>query len=249
MAGGIAATLMGLAVSMVGVPFSASVAAARDDIDPDSYVLSVEIAIRLRESSGFRADRDFVERTIIDRDKYSNLEWGIPLSAAEAAVIDRRLEVADESRDAIRYAESMDSFAGMIFEPLGESFPIFWFTDGLDKHQLGLAKRLPTDVECQVRQVGLTWAALEQLQERFTGDALQLRRDGIPVVSVAVNAQSNSVQVGLLERGDNAARDSSHAMATTSRSLSKVSLSMSPGLAPAAPIVVVGRAIHIGRVA
>ncbi len=55
--------------------------------------VEIQQAIRFREGFGLQADRSYVERAAADGLRFPSLDYGVPLTSAEAAELNRRAEV------------------------------------------------------------------------------------------------------------------------------------------------------------
>jgi hypothetical protein len=161
-------------------------------------------AMHFRESSGLKSDASTVEQSLVDRQRYSNRDWGVPLTKAEGAEIWRRVKLADDAAQAIAYAESRPSYAGMKFDQHAEGIPIFWFTDNVAAHRDAIAERLPPGTSFEVRTADRTLADLTATKERIASDIHDLLDQGVPISKVGFDIVHNRVSIGL-SRGDDGA--------------------------------------------
>jgi hypothetical protein len=107
-------------LACIGDP-AEGLAAARADVVPVRTSLHEEVpetyhdAIRFRVSFGLRSDHDYVVAADRDREAFPNHDWGVPLSEAEAADLQRRGQLELALGPGIELAESNLSSAASIW--------------------------------------------------------------------------------------------------------------------------------------
>lgn len=150
-----------------------------------------------RSSMGLDAGETVARQSFDQRAKYSDLRYGVPLTPNEAAEIDRRLIERPQVQEAIDYAISEDTSAGMYFDQLDGGKPIFLFTENVGQQADAIQRHLPNGVDFDVRKVDYPTSRLRQVQEEIVADFRKLQAQGLPIAQVGVVAEGNHVLVGL----------------------------------------------------
>lgn len=98
---------------------------------------------RFRTSVGLPSGAAVIEDSLADHSRYSNLDWGVPLTRAEAAELWRRNELQTGSDKAVDYALAQADFSGMYWDQKNGGTGIFKFTGDLKKHEAAIVSRVP----------------------------------------------------------------------------------------------------------
>jgi len=165
----------------------------------------------LDEAQAFR--RDFalpssmavVRDSFADRETYSDMSRGIPLTPAEAAELDRRRDIVWQSEPARELARTLDGYADVYIDQKRGGIPVFRFTDDLEAARAAIAEVMPDGVDFDVEQAEFTIKQLRAKQERITEDMLEtdwLLDGDIQIVSAGASVKANRVLVGLLRAED-----------------------------------------------
>jgi hypothetical protein len=93
----------------------------------DSDPRRSEAAVQFREAYGFRVDADYVTQSLGDARLFSNTEFGVPLTEAEAAEVQRRTEVLALIEPAIDAVSKLQEFAGVFIDHTRGGIPTFLF--------------------------------------------------------------------------------------------------------------------------
>ncbi len=155
-------------------------------------------AIVFRETAGFRSDEDFVRGTFADHSTFPDLQYGVPLSEAEAAEIGRRIAIQLAVDPVIEYASHLDGYAGVYMDQQRGGMPVFMVA-GQDRQAwvADLAERMPPGVDYDLVEVGHARAELEQLKHTIWGERGELARAGIDIQSAGLDIRNNQVLVGV----------------------------------------------------
>jgi len=161
---GILVTLSAGAVGAGSLPPLAAAA------EPAPSPAEVAAAIHFRSSVGFPAGEEFVAATFGDSQGYPDSNWGLPLSEAEADELYRRTDLQNSLGDAMSYAQSRGSYAGVYVDHLQDGKPVFLFTGDAARFRDDLAARLPEGTSFRVDSVERSWADLVASQGAISGD-------------------------------------------------------------------------------
>ena len=165
----------------------------------------------LDEARTFR--RDFalpssmalVRDSFSDRETYSDMSRGIPLTPAEAAELDRRRDIVWQSEPAREFARTLDGYADAYIDQERGGLPVFRFTAELAAARAAIAEVMPDGVDFDVEQAEFTIKQLRNKQERITQDMLEtgwLLDGDIQLVSAGASVKANRVLVGVLQDAD-----------------------------------------------
>jgi len=152
---------------------------------------------RFRQDFGLPTSQSIVDAVSHRPDIYSDTSYGIRLTPAEAAELDRRAEVQAAKGDAIEWAMTRDTFAGTYTDQALGGVPVFLFTKDLQSHVSEIAKALPPGAEFRVGQVARTLDSLHQQKASIDAswDALQL--SGVAITMTGINTRENAVVVAI----------------------------------------------------
>lgn len=121
----------------------------------------------------------------------------MPLTAGEAAEVERRVEAQQRIDPAVRWAHEADiDFAGAWIDQTAGGRAFFLVkrgSDGVDE----LRRRLPTGVDIEIRLGDRSWDELVALQDAILAEQERLIASGIPILTTGIHTPSNSVLVGL----------------------------------------------------
>ncbi|HET7182659.1 MAG TPA: hypothetical protein VFI15_10540 [Candidatus Limnocylindrales bacterium] len=200
-----------VAALSLGAPAANGVRAA-DATPPPGTALADEsdAGMHFRLTFGLRADPDYVALAAKGGPDFSNADWGVPLSDAEAAEMQRRLDIQHSLTAALEYANSQPSFAGAYIDQLQQGMPVFLFTDpdAIDASKLSAGVDASTKVA--IGRAAYTLKELTSTQELISDSREQLTRAGLDVTSVSTNVETNQVEVAVAKmttEGANALRN------------------------------------------
>jgi hypothetical protein len=181
--------LIGLLLAGLAALTPATTLAATDD--------EIAAAAHFRASIGFQHEEAFVRTTFTNTEDYPNDDWGVPLSKAEAAEMERRTRARLTYQDAIDYAVEQPGSAGVYIDQLHGGRPVFLFTTDVAEQKETLGRMLPAGTEYVVSKVDHDTRTLRAMQDRIVDQWDALEKDGIPVEMVAIDVIANTVLVSL----------------------------------------------------
>jgi hypothetical protein len=123
-----------LVILVLLVPTSAATGATDAPQDGASSVDAspAEVdAVRFRDTFGFANGLAFVRAAAAEPSRYSNLDYGVPLDAAEVAELARRAAIQAAIDPMVEQVAANDTFAGMYLDQRSGGAPVFLFTAGL----------------------------------------------------------------------------------------------------------------------
>jgi hypothetical protein len=151
--------------------------------------------LRFRTSFGLAADRDSVRKLIVD--SRGDTPYGVALSSAELAEMDRRVAMQDAMRGLELYAEAQPGFAGHWIDQPGGGVITVAFASEPGTHLSALTALLPSRAKLRVVAVGQSLAALDAIEDEIGRDIDHLAEDGISVRHHFVDIPGNRVVVGV----------------------------------------------------
>jgi hypothetical protein len=157
-----------------------------------------DYAVSFRANLGFQHGEQFVLDSFADP-TFSDAQWGLPLSPAEAANLADRLRLRQRIQEAIDYAASRADYAGMYLDQPAGGTPIFFFTESVAERRSEIEDRLPGGTEFEVRFAPRSLEQLERLADQIAAHVKEFKRQGIPIVEIGSDPVTNHVIVGLEE--------------------------------------------------
>ncbi|MFO7533539.1 MAG: hypothetical protein R6W93_13850 [Candidatus Limnocylindrales bacterium] len=164
--------------------------------------VEVQSARDFRESFGLRDDIEYVASSLSDSQRFSNTDWGVPLTTAEADDLASRLQVQKSLGPAIDHASKQPGYGGAYIDQLDGGLPVFLFTKDVATHSAEIGTFLEVGTRYDVRKVDHSLAALTTLKEEVSAERDDLMKADVEVVSVSVDVKSNRVVVGVLDKTD-----------------------------------------------
>lgn len=155
-------------------------------------------AKQFRETFGFDAGHATLVAAESDSSRFPNLDYGVPLTQAEADELARRGSVQHSKAPVVVFLqENVRSFGGSYTDQLAGGLPVFLFSDDARKHEPEIRGRLPAGTAFRVERVNRSLAQLDQLQDEIDRSWAALKRDGIDVNMTAIDVKTNAVVVGI----------------------------------------------------
>jgi hypothetical protein len=163
-------------------------------------------ALRLRGELGLRTDLAYVNGLEADA-SLSDVEWGIRMTDAELAEMQRRLKAQEQLSGLEGWARlNPDHFGGMYIDQKAGFVIDVAFTPGLTPPLSDLQSLVPSGVPVRVRTVSHTRAELDALVDAIGNDREYHAKLGIEVVFIATDVRNNVVEVGVRALSANTAR-------------------------------------------
>ncbi len=163
------------------------------DASPD-----IAHAMDFRETSGLRADSEYVERAAEDGSGFPNNEWGIPLTDAEAAQVERRADLQEAADTAISHAATLPDYAGAFFDR-ARGVPVFTFKGDAERHRAEIAALLPPGAAFGLASVPYTRAELDEAQDLIDAAWPELIESGISIQMTSIDPSINRVVITVAE--------------------------------------------------
>jgi streptogrisin C len=171
---------------------------------------SLEEAIQFRETFGFPASQDIVERAHEDRATYSIEPFGVPLAKDEIEELFRRARTQTAMEEALSWARGSETFAGAYLDQRDGGRPVFMFTGDSTGYLEKLVPFFAADARVRVDSAKRTERDLTGLKDRIGVDLPELAASGIRVVRVAYSPHLNTLRIGvegLTASAENVLRD------------------------------------------
>ena len=152
-------------------------------------------AVRFRAEFGLRSDIGYV--AAVGGDQSAQLGWGIPLTRAEQAEMNRRRRLAAGMDDLNAYAASIPTLGAVYFDQQAGGEIVVAVAGDPSPYEVGVAARVPEGATFRMRQVDHSRAALNVLQDRITSERPALAALGVQVNAIIVDEVGNLVEVGV----------------------------------------------------
>lgn len=173
-------------------PSTSASATARTDI-------AMSDAIRIRAEIGLRSDPDYVGRSFVDPKTFPVLDfYGMPVSRAEAAELERRIAVQQSVAGARVWASAQTTWAGAYTDQLAGGVPVFKFVGDPERHRTELASRVPPGTTFRLESASRTIAELSDLKAEVVAAWPSIESDGVDVLAVGIDVISNRVSIGVV---------------------------------------------------
>lgn len=166
----------------------------------------IENAIRYRQQMGLPSGLPFVREVACRRD--ANVDFAVPLTAAEIAEFERRGRSVDAIRGTVRnYTDQHpDEFGGTYVDNARGGLPTVLWTAHLLEHETAIRAKLRPDAPIAFRQVRWSEQDLRALQDRVVrNDEAWFKEIGASPQSVGVHISENAVVIGISSANPEAA--------------------------------------------
>lgn len=164
-------------------------------------------AVRVREMFGLSVEAEDIRDSLQNPVDFPDVEWGAPLSRAEAAEAARRVTIQESVGPAAVWADThLEGFAGLWFDIDQGGQAVFLTSRSIEAAELELSAKIPVETDYDVRPAARSWEQLLELQAAVEKDRLALTKAGLPIVSTAIDTPFNRVVVGLTDVTDDADR-------------------------------------------
>jgi V8-like Glu-specific endopeptidase len=163
-------------------------------------------ASEFRRSFGLQADAAYVALSVADRTSFPDDRFGVPLTQAEGAEIQRRVDVQLAVTPAAEWASAQPDFAGWYIDQLAGGTPVVEVAGDVVEFANGFSKHLAGAVEYRIVAVKNTQQSLQALEDGIWADRAGLAKDGIDVQGVALDIPKNMVQVEVAGLTDQTAK-------------------------------------------
>jgi hypothetical protein len=189
-----------IALSIVALTIIPGSQAAATDlvikVPGDEVSPSEAKALRLRQTFGFDSSLATIRRAEEDP-RYSADEYGVPLSKAEIAEMERRAQIQLDLREARHVTRADAHSAGNYLDQAKGALPVFLFTDDPANHINQIRDLVPNRTEFLVRQVTRTRNQLDSVQDKIDDSWDELRASGIDINLTGIDTSGNTVVVGV----------------------------------------------------
>jgi len=152
-------------------------------------------AIRFREPFGLRTDVSFLTRT----SALTNLDWGVPLTEAEAAEIARRADLPRRLTQPLAWAYAHPDFAGAYIDHDAGGMVVIQFkTNDISRLATAVLARAPAESAIDVRSAARSRADLQAVRAQIYADHEWFAANGLHLISTAIMPTRNALRVGIL---------------------------------------------------
>lgn len=188
---------LGFVIAALLITHTSPIAHAETGPTPDEAS-----AVRFRAEFGLPHDLDHV--AAVARDRSATLRWGVPLTVAEAAEMDRRARLADGMGPVNEFAYALPQIGGVYFDQQAGGEVVIALADEISStERRALVSRLPADTTHRIVAVENSLSELNAIHEDIIKTAGELEQQGVDVNAVITAESANIVEVGVT--GDPAA--------------------------------------------
>jgi hypothetical protein len=185
-----------LALLMTALPAPALTADGTDTSLIDATPSEAD-AIRFRSTFGFESSLAFVRSAAADGSRYSNVDYGVPLDAAEVAELNRRAAIQEAIDPMVEKASTNDTFAGVYLDQKAGGAPVFMFTAGISDRAKELSEFVPAEFGFRTESAARTYRELTEVNDQIASSWERLRAEGIDIVRAGIRTDQNIVEVGV----------------------------------------------------
>ena len=163
----------------------------------DSTERLVDNAQRLRAEFGLASSEAIATASFAARETYDNMDWGVPLTQAEANELYQRVKITDKVEPIIPQMAERQGYAGMYFDQLREGIPVFLYTERRAAAEKTAMSKLGS-LAVEVRKVERSLADLAKIKNDILADEARFEDQGALLTSVGFDIIGNRVEVGVL---------------------------------------------------
>lgn len=193
--------LSGLIAVVLLIPTSAgNVRTAVPDVSASSAdpTASEADALRFRATFGLQGGLEFVRSAARDPSRYSNMDYGVPLDAAEVAELTRRATIQATIDLIVEKVAANDTFAGMYLDQRAGGMPVFMFTADIADREEQLSRIVGTAFTFRTRLAIRTYEEFTSINDQIASSWDRLKADGIDIVRAGIRTDLNVVEIGVL---------------------------------------------------
>lgn len=195
-----AATTLLLLTSMNAAAVTAPIEATPDLAE------RLQIELNFRRDFGLSADLAFVTQLMADPSAYDGM-YGVALTPAELADLQRRLEIQNQTGPVKDYAEGQPTFAGLWRDQQRGGALTVAFAGDAANHDAEIQRLAPVGSVVDVIDVKYSWADLEQTLERVEAERLALKEQGLWIRELGIDPRPNRVEVAVEELSEHAVNE------------------------------------------
>ena len=162
-------------------------------------------AAHFRLSFGLRSDATYVQQSVTDATAFPDLRFGVPLTSAEGAEIQRRIGVQQAATPAAEWAAGQPGFGGWYIDQLDGGTPVILVVGDAAAFGKSFAQHLTSSVSYRVAAVANSQQSLQALEDRIWADRADLAKVGIDLEGVALDIPVNAVRVEVAGLTDSSA--------------------------------------------
>lgn len=168
------------------------------DVSPD-----LQSVLRFRAEFGLNTDLTYVRS--VERRADVSLEWGLPLTPAEAAELRRRAVVADSMDGLNARAEQIPDLAAVYFDQKAGGQIVIAIAGDPERYRQELTSLVPAGATVRMERAQHTLRQLLATHDAILADRAELAEAGIVVNAVVVDESGNRVEVGVEGSAETAA--------------------------------------------
>jgi len=172
------------------IPSGATEAGADDE---DRY--DVAQAVRVRTNFHLDASLATVQEAAVNISRYPDMSWGVPLSADEAAEMQRRIRQYEATLPLVREARNDPSWAGWWLDHSDGGRPVLLFAADPSTKRAEYGHLLPRVSEVRIENAALTLAELERGRATILAADGELAGEGIVLTGVGIDMSGNQLKV------------------------------------------------------
>ncbi|HEX2766552.1 MAG TPA: hypothetical protein VHR55_07965 [Candidatus Limnocylindria bacterium] len=152
-------------------------------------------ALRFRAEFGLPAGEAYVKAVAARSDV--SLAWGVPLTPAEAAEMDRRARLADGMEALNARAATIPELGAVYFDQRAGGEIVVAIAGDPAPHRAALSRLAPEGASVRMERVAYSLRQLLDTQAAILGDRDELSSAGIVINSVTADESGNRVEVGV----------------------------------------------------
>jgi hypothetical protein len=151
---------------------------------------------RLRAEFGLDSSSLKVQESFADRARHSDLNWGVPLTPAEAEELYERVRIVERAVPILKEVARRSDYAGAYYDQLRGGIPVILVSKNRSAAESAITD-LAGSLKVDVKKVDRSWSKLKSLKASVKGRDAELRARSVQLVSVAIDTPQNRVEVAV----------------------------------------------------
>jgi hypothetical protein len=156
---------------------------------------TLDSAVQFRTTFFLDATPETVRLAAVDREAYPDTSWGVPLSTAEAAEMQRRLRTYESVLPLVREARQDPAWAGWWLDHASRGSPVLLFAADPASRRAEFEHLAPKGVTVTFQLAAVSLTALEERRRKVLAAESELAKKGVVLTGVGIDMSGNQLTV------------------------------------------------------